>query len=341
MDEDIMKEEEKTVGSSSKTMGFIAGLVIILVLAFAGVYIYGRISTNKVSTDSFTLKIAGIFNFSAAEANGDKVLYTDYIEDVQVLNSYYDSNGDGSTKPSDEEISDQVISRLIANRIVAQEAKKLGAEVTDEDMALAESDLRSEFQTNSDDTTDIETVIMDRYGWTIDNYLQKVVRPIVLEQNLQKAFDEASSEDFGDFQTEEIKARHILFMVDEENDADTVKAEAQEVLDRIKDGEDFATLALEFGSDGTKDVGGDLGWFGRGMMVPEFEDAAFALEAGQLGEELVETRYGFHIIKVDEKRTKNDFVSYMDSKLKNSDIEIKIDIHNPFDDIFATEEVVQ
>jgi len=80
------------------------------------------------------------------------------------------------------------------------------------------------------------------------------------------------------------------------------RAKAEEVLKRIRGGEDFAKLAQEFGSDGTKDKGGDLGWFGPGQMHPDFEKAAYALKPGEVSE-LVKTPYGVHIIKLEERKT--------------------------------------
>lgn len=80
------------------------------------------------------------------------------------------------------------------------------------------------------------------------------------------------------------------------------RAKAEEVLKRIRAGEDFAKLAQEFGSDGTRDKGGDLGWFGPGQMHPDFEKATYALKPGQVSD-LVQTPYGLHIIKLEGRKT--------------------------------------
>lgn len=77
---------------------------------------------------------------------------------------------------------------------------------------------------------------------------------------------------------------------------------AEGVLKRIKAGEDFAKLAQEFSTDGTKDKGGDLGWFGPGDMVPEFEKAAYALKPGEVSD-VVQSKFGFHIIKLEERKS--------------------------------------
>jgi parvulin-like peptidyl-prolyl isomerase len=108
---------------------------------------------------------------------------------------------------------------------------------------------------------------------------------------------------------EQVHARHILIAVksadaptEEGLDKPQARAKAEEVLKRVKAGENFEALAKEYSTDpGSKESGGDLGWFGKGRMVPEFEKAAFALQPGQVSE-IVESPFGFHIIKVEGRR---------------------------------------
>ena len=91
-----------------------------------------------------------------------------------------------------------------------------------------------------------------------------------------------------------------------ELDTRVQRAQAEEILKRARAGESFAALASQFSTEeGAKAEGGALPWFGRGEMIKTFEDAAFALKPGEISG-IVETEFGFHIIKLEERRTEND-----------------------------------
>ena len=100
---------------------------------------------------------------------------------------------------------------------------------------------------------------------------------------------------------EQIRASHILLKTDGQNDA-AVRTQADGLLAQVKAGADFAELAKKYSEDdGTKALGGDLDYFSHGRMVPEFESVAFAMEPGKPSE-IVKTQYGFHIIKLVDKK---------------------------------------
>lgn len=102
---------------------------------------------------------------------------------------------------------------------------------------------------------------------------------------------------------EQVRARHILIKSIEGKDDTEARKKAEAILARVKAGEDFAKLAKEVSDDPASAAeGGDLGFFGRGQMVPEFERVAFALEPGKTSD-LVRSPFGFHIINVIEKTT--------------------------------------
>src|SRR5699024_681220 len=122
-----------------------------------------------------------------------------------------------------------------------------------------------------------------------------------------------------DLMSKEVKARHIL--VEDEETADDIKKQLDE-------GGDFAELAKEYSTDeGTAEEGGEVGFFSVGSMVPEFEDAAFTMEKGDISDP-VQSDYGFHIIEVlDTKETEEDIGSFEDNEddIRRTIAERKVD----------------
>ena len=105
------------------------------------------------------------------------------------------------------------------------------------------------------------------------------------------------------------RASHILIKAEGATPAAkaAAKAKAQDILNKIKGGADFGALARQFGTDGTKEQGGDLGWFGQGRMVPAFEKAIFGATATGLLPNVVETSFGYHVIKITAVPTKQTY----------------------------------
>jgi peptidyl-prolyl cis-trans isomerase C len=126
----------------------------------------------------------------------------------------------------------------------------------------------------------------------LDEYLDREVKKAVTPEAARKLYDDTVK----DMKPEqEVRARHILVEGEDE---------AKKVYARVKGGEDFAKVAGEVSKDpGSKTDGGDLGFFTKDRMVAPFAEAAFKLEAGQLSEP-VKTQFGWHVIKVEEKRVK-------------------------------------
>jgi len=154
---------------------------------------------------------------------------------------------------------------------------------------------------------DQQTEIKKQLAYVADDflsreYLAKVVmkNATVSEADL-KEFYTQNKEQLG--VPEQVRARHILFKVDpasSEDEKKQAKARAEAILKRVKAGEDFEKLARIYSDDQTsKTKGGDLGYFSPGRMVPEFEGAAFYTDPGETSD-IVETKYGYHIIKVED-----------------------------------------
>src|SRR6187401_3372066 len=129
----------------------------------------------------------------------------------------------------------------------------------------------------------------------VENLLQSVGQEALTDEAMHKVYDEAVKQ-IGE--EKEVHARHILFRAQAAEDK--IKA----IIARLKKGEDFAKVAGEVTEDPSgKANGGDLGYFTKEQMVPEFSEAAFKLDKGQISEP-VKTQFGWHVIKVEDKRVK-------------------------------------
>jgi peptidyl-prolyl cis-trans isomerase C len=205
----------------------------------------------------------------------------------------------------------QALEQLVLREVLLQEAEagKIGPDET-----LVERDFkktRDQFKTEQEWTSflsaqgfDVQTFRTElRIRYTVDAVLtQRVGNPMytVTDQEA-KAFYDGNPKMFET--PERVRASHILLKVPEGSGPDvkaSQRAKAEAALARVRKGENFAAVAKQISQDtGSAVQGGDLGTFGRGQMVPPFEQAAFALKPGQVSE-VFESQYGFHIVKVFE-----------------------------------------
>lgn len=165
-------------------------------------------------------------------------------------------------------------------------------------VVVDESALKRYFESHAESYVDPEKRLVAYVFFPVRNF---VGATNVAENELKAYYDDHYNEYH---QEKMVKARHILFRLPvdaSEKEAEQIRARAQEVLQKARSGEDFAELARKYSEDPTASRGGDLGYFRKGDMVPEFSDTAFALEPGQISD-IVRTRYGFHIIKVEDVR---------------------------------------
>ena len=174
------------------------------------------------------------------------------------------------------------------------ESSKLAADVT-----VSEEEVAKHYEENRESYREPERIRIEYLAYETEKFRDQVP---VSEEDARGEYESAKSERYT--VPERVHARHILLRLPPDAD-DAQKAEAraraEEVLKRLRDGDDFAALAAETSEDpATKDQGGDLGLFARGRMDENFEQAAFSLEAGQLSD-VVESRFGFHVLLVEAK----------------------------------------
>ena len=196
-------------------------------------------------------------------------------------------------------------------------AKVNGKTITEGDMRLAEAEIGSELGSLPDVTKRrvlVEFLIENQlfadaaegqklaagadYNDRMQYWRRRSLRDLYFDKTVKDSVSDAEAKKFYDTQVgakpeEEVRARHIL--VDS-------KEQARELFEKVAYGTDFAELAKQHSKDpGSKDQGGDLGYFSKGQMVPQFEEAAFKLQKGEVSQPF-QTQFGWHIIKVDDRR---------------------------------------
>ncbi len=187
---------------------------------------------------------------------------------------------------------------LIMDRTIRQAAKKQGVTLTAEEFNAKKAEAIK--QSNSKSVQDL----CNKFHVSSDRFVMTIRRSALVEKAAKQSIKVTDAE-----LAEWVKGRHILVRfpygeTDQAKREAAAKTKIDEVLAKVKAGEDFAKLADQYSEDNNMDPdgkkkGGSLGWYTRGQMMPEFEKASFALKVGEYTTEPVKTDYGYHIIKID------------------------------------------
>jgi len=282
-----IKPKRTLLGNAIKVLISLAIVAVAAIVVFGvGIYAFSwndQITKTIKQWIPYPALAANYFQVTSLSAYDDEVNYVKnlYGPDSKAVDE--SEKIDFSTKEGKQKLADfkkQIINKFVENAVVEKLAAKYNISAKQKEV----DDLYKQYyNAYKAQDFDISTIPAVKSKFRIQVLLNKLSETVPVQ----------------------VKASHILIKVDENAAADAVtaaQARAQDILSQLEKGADFAELAKKYSEDtGSKDSGGDLGWFGRGDMVKEFEDAAFALKKGKISN-LVRTSYGFHIIKVTDKR---------------------------------------
>jgi len=243
-----------------------------------------------------------------ARVNGENVTKGDFEKLITQMEM---SAGQSVPKDKRDEIYRSALDQLVTYTLLAQETKARGIKGDDKEVDQQMQQIRGQFKTEEEFTKALAGRGMTPERLRSDMNKETSIKtmmdaevanvPPVTDAEIRE-FYEKNPDKFK--QPEGVRASHILIPVPQGGDEAAKKAaktKAQSLLKQVKGGGDFAKLAKENSSDGSAQQGGDLGFFTRGQMVPPFEQAAFSLKPGQVSD-VVETQFGYHIIKVTDKK---------------------------------------
>lgn len=224
-----------------------------------------------------------------AEVNGEAIPLADFQRQLTDARTYLLS--EGLIDPDTEEgqasldaLREQVLAQLIDQVLIKQAADDMGLTVTSEELDASIAKIKEDL---GSDQAFAEAL-------AANNLTEEEFRKLQRQQLLSRKVMDQITGELPD-EAEQVHARHILV---------ETREEAEAIQEQLENGADFAELAREHSTDETtRDEGGDLGFFPRGVILPEFEEVAFSLEVGERSG-IVETPFGYHIIEVLERETR-------------------------------------
>ena len=285
---------------------YATGLVVVSLLSCGSLSIAAD-SESKTAAPKVESAVAG--QETVARVNGIAISSVDLKRAKKVMLS-----GQRGTTPSadqQKELDNQALTQLVSAELLYQAGQKLEVKDIEKQVDGKLAQGKARFANEQDfakamkelDLEDKDLRDYTRRDLIITNFIEKTIVPkvTVSEEEIRKFYDQ-NVDKFT--KPESVKASHILCGVDQKASADEKKAareKAEKLRKELAGGADFAALAKANSTCPSSKQGGDLGYFGKGQMVPAFEKAAFGLKPGEISD-VVETQFGYHIIKLMEKK---------------------------------------
>lgn len=212
-------------------------------------------------------------------------------------------------QPDQQAVFDESVSQLIQTRLLAQEARRQKVTVPEGSVEKVMQQIEQQVGGREALETSLGQMGMS-YAEMLSSVEETELTMAFVEQKIRPGItvtDEEAATFYKEnpqyFTTpEQVHARHILIKTGDGVDEGDARARAEQAHALAVEGEDFAELAKKLSEGPSGPQGGDLGFFSANQMVPPFSEAAFALEPGQISD-VVQTRFGYHVIKVEEKRS--------------------------------------
>ena len=259
------------------------------------------------------LSSANVVDRIVAVVNDDIITLSELNRDIEAFIKRIEKTSEVADKESvAKQLRMTVLRELINQKLIEQEAKKLGIVASDKDIDDAIRNIMAQKKISMEAFREA----IAREGGTFDEY-KKELRRHLTRMNLLgreiKSKVTVSREEIGNYYREHredyegkeaVRINQILIIVPRDNNAEVKKERrilTEETLKRLKRGESFSLLAVEVSQGPAAKAGGDLGYIEKGMMLPEVDEVAFALKKGEISE-IIESPTGFHIIQVIDKR---------------------------------------
>ena len=281
----------------------IIGVVALLIALGAGGFLISKNMTKDAPAVSAEAEAPTDANeqASAAPASGEPAATPDEEKEAAAAVAQFDGKDVKKGNPVVAKVDGKEITRVDVFRYIKMMPANVQQLPPQAVYPLAlEQVINTRLVQNKAESTNLETdpevqmqLAMAKQQIVRSIFVQREVDKEISESDLKKKYDDAVGKAPAQ---EEIKASHILV-----EDA----AKAKEIIAKLEAGEDFAKLAAEFSNDpGNKGKGGDLGWFTKVDMVPDFANAVFEMKKGEISKTPIETQFGFHVAKVEDRRNK-------------------------------------